>query len=231
MALKKLLLLLYIIFTGCSTGWSHSYDQAVPNLTVIGTGKTIVITQDRRPDVRAGKVQPQIVATVHSLFSSPWQATTTSGLALAQDLSTAACLALNKQGFACSPLTCGNNDLELEVRYQMHQLKPQRAIVISIDQWDAQVNFSTTINYNITLKVLDKNGYTLATARTRGEDTLRFETFLNPAENASLVAPEIFKRVLESLFNDSKVQRQLEFLPIKTVEAEEANGRNENHLR
>jgi hypothetical protein len=86
-----------------------------------------------------------------------------------------------------------------------------------VDEWQSDVFTKTQLDYNLALDVWNRRGRIMTSVRVRGKDTLPTSTFFNPAQNASIVAPQALEKNLELLLNNEKVANAISM--VKSIDA------------
>ena len=202
-------LLVSLILSGCSTGWPHRYDTLAPNISAHGHGKVVVVTRDQRPSIISGEQRAQHVGTVRSMYGEPWEVVTASGKPFAQDVSNAVCNGMLGRGFDCLPLISGQSNIKAEIDYLTTNHHPTRILYFTIGQWENDIYTKTVLEYDMLLDIWNNRGRALASVRVKGKDELPVVSYFNPAENASVVAPQTLERNLQLLLNSEKAAATL----------------------
>lgn len=193
---KIFLLLLAVIgtFAGCTTGWHHNYQQSVPELPFEGTSKIVVMVSDNRnlPSESVGKVE--------ALYGDPWFVRTESGSSFVEELGTAVCTGFTERGFICSVEIIQEGDPKQNVLRIIQEQYPDRIVHFVVNQWFTDVYSQTDVAYDLGVEALNQRGRLIAAVTFAGIETLDMETYVNPAENASIVAPRFLSTLLSRVF-------------------------------
>ncbi|NLF25285.1 MAG: hypothetical protein GX589_06465 [Deltaproteobacteria bacterium] len=209
--ISALMFSLVLLFTvnGCSTGWPHRYDTLAPRLSARGQGKVIVVSRDQRPHIMDGTKRPQHVGMVRGMYGDPWEVLTASGKPFGQDLSSAVCNAMLGRGYDCLPLISAHSDIKSEIDYLVSKYSPIRILYFTIGQWENDIYTKTILDYDLLMDVWSGRGRAMASVRVRGQDELPVTSFFNPAQNASIAAPQALERYLQLLLNNDKATAAL----------------------
>jgi len=202
------LLLGVLLSSGCALGGTHNYAEVVPALTVSGTGKLAVATQDQRPSITSGNTAPTFVGLVRGGFGNPFQVQTASGRALADDMTQVMCTALRDKGFDCVPVLLGPSDTPEEVQRKLQGAASTLALLLVLREWKSDTYINTALTYDVTLSVLKRRGDVLATVPSKGVEDLGGG--VNAPGHARTAIPLAFKKRLEALLNSPEVVAALQ---------------------
>ena len=99
-----------VFITGCTVGNKHTYQGVAVDLDTSGSSSVALATHDQRPYVVSGDKQADFVGLQRGGFGNPFNVTTLSENALAEDFSNVVAAALNSKGFR--PLTMSTTATE-----------------------------------------------------------------------------------------------------------------------
>ncbi len=75
--------------------------------------------------------------------------------------------------------------------------------------WQSDTMNNTSLEYDITLEVLNTEGATLARKTLKGDDAL-CGSFLNPGVHASSALPPAVKKIIGNLFASPEIRKALQ---------------------
>jgi hypothetical protein len=153
-----LFLLVVPLCCGCAIWVKHNYTDAMPQLTVAGTGTLAVATHDQRPYIVSGDTGPEFVGLSRGGYGNPFQVHTESARPLAEDMTRVMCRALNEKGFQCVPVIVATHDRPDEVQRQLQAVAGNLALLLVLNEWKSDTYINTNLTYNVTLSVLDSRG-------------------------------------------------------------------------
>jgi hypothetical protein len=196
------------LLIGCAAGQKYDYGTVVGDLSASGNKAIGVATHDQRPDIVSGAKDPDYVGTLRGGFYNPFNVNTKSGHPLSDDMTQAIASSLSKKGFKVIAVVTLPKDSPENILEKLKATRGENLILLTLHDWKSDVFASGPpryIRYNATLKVLDKNGKTLADAKITGEDDLGSAIF--SYENA---VREAFKMKIERLLNNPEVVQSLQ---------------------
>ena len=88
------------------------------------------------------------------------------------------------------------------------QAGKDRALLITLNEWKSDTFMNTALIYDVTARVLDRSGRTLADSKISGRDDLS-GSGLNPPAHAKSAVPVAFRAKFEQLLNDPKIAAAL----------------------
>ncbi len=110
------LIILVLFLAGCAFGNKHAYHNVDANISAAGTTKVAVATHDQRNYVKNGDKQPDFVGLQRGGFGNPFDITTASGNALAQDVTETICRSLASKGFHTTPVIVNYSETSYTVK-------------------------------------------------------------------------------------------------------------------
>lgn len=203
------LIILIVFLAGCAFGNKHAYHNVDANIVAAGTTKVAVATHDQRNYVKNGDKQPDFVGLQRGGFGNPFDITTMSGNALAQDFTEAVCRSLASKGFHTTPVIVNYSETSYTVKADLKKTGANRLILIMLNEWKSDTYTNTALIYNVNLEVFDENGNTIAQNSITGRDDLG-GSFMNPPAHAKKAVPVAFKEKIESLLNYKDISEALE---------------------
>jgi hypothetical protein len=190
--------------SGCAVGNKHQYADVVPDLAVKTTYATAVAVQDQRPYVLNGDKAPNFVGVQRGGFGNPFDVTTTSGNALASDMTAAIVSALEKKNVSAAVAIVSPNATATQVKEILVTASADRMLLVKLIEWKSDTYQNTALIYDVRLSVVDATGTVIAENAKQGRDDLG-GSFINPPAHAKTAVPVAFRRIFENLLNDPKV--------------------------
>ena len=206
------ILLIAPLLVGCAVGNRHAYHtvQAEPNVS--GSGALGVATHDQRPYVVNGGKDPQFVGLQRGGFGNPFDIRTAGDRPLAEDMTQALASALKRKGFEAVPVVVAASDSADVVRSKLAQSGAPRAVLLTLREWKSDTYTNTALLYDISLRVVDRNGLALGEKRLQGRDDLGGSAW-NPPAHAKQAVPSAFKAKVEELLGDEAIVAALRAAP------------------
>ena len=188
--------------SGCAVGVKHQYDTVKPEFNLATQAKLAVGVQDLRPYVVTGKKPETFVGLSRGGFGNPFDVNTKSGVPLAKDMQTVIAASLKRGGATVIEVELKPGIGAANARKAMLDAGADKAVLITLREWNSDTLFRTALHYDVQLIVLASNGNVLATKDLQGTDNLGsgFERDL---------VREAFRRKLEELFSDPAVAQAL----------------------
>jgi hypothetical protein len=165
--------------TGCplgrgysASGWSFGYAQAGPDVRAAGPPRSVAIAVlDQRPYVLEGAKVDSFAGLSRDMFGIPYDVVTPKGAPLASDMASALLAAFRSKGFAAEVATSRPEDGPEAARQALSRTFASRMLLFTILQWRTDSNWTTRLDFDLSLEVLDGGGGRLATARVSGKET------------------------------------------------------------
>lgn len=202
------LIALLFALSACTTGWHHNYQQSVPVIPYEGTEKVILYLTDAR------KMPPENVGKVDALYGEPWFVRTASGEPFIEELGVSICQGFTERGYICTIERQQNPDPKQDVLRIIQEQYPDRIVHLILNDWYNRIYSGAEVDYDLGVEVLNQRGRLISSVTFKGTEVLDTETYVNPAENASIVAPEFLGRLLTKVFTHPDVQRSFQNIEI-----------------
>jgi len=200
------LLGLIALLAGCAVGNQHNYSRGDLTLPVQTSRSIAVAVQDQRSYVISGNKGDDFVGLSRGGFGNPFDVTTASGNALANDFGQAIVEALKSSGVKAQQVQVGpktGNVVEAVIK-----AGADRAVLLALIEWKSDTYASTSLQYDLHLRVLDATGKQLATANLQGKDDLGGSA-INPPGHAKEAVPPAFRAKLQQLFAKPEIRAAL----------------------
>ena len=193
---------------GCAVGNQHAYHDATADVAPSGGARSVAVgAQDLRPYVISGGKAGNFVGLSRGGFGNPFDVTTESGNALAQDFAASIARSLEAKGFKATAVRVAGTTAP-DVNEMAAKSGQERLALVTINEWKSDTYMSTTLQYDVTLRVFDASGQQLAQNRISGKDDLG-SSAINPPGHAKEAVPVAYRRNLEQLFNNDSVRQSL----------------------
>ena len=197
----------FLLVSGCAIGNQHQYAGVVPNVSAQTARSLAVAVQDRRPYIVDGSKTEDFVGVQRGGFGNPFDVTTATDGPLATDIRDSVAAAFRNKGAQVTPVALKPTLRAAEVAQALTQTGRDRALLITLSEWKSDTFMNTALVYDVTARVLDGNGRTLADSRISGRDDLSGS--LDSPGHAKTAVPIAFRSKFEQLLNDPKVATAL----------------------
>ena len=197
-------LLLALCSTGCAAGNEYNYRGVHLPHPFDGTGKLAIAVHDQRPDVIEDSCSPDVVGVQRSAIGIPWDVTTESGHALAEDWGAVVGSALRRGGFSTTVVKTSPHEPWHAVLRRLQATGAQSLLLFSVYEWRSDSYQDVTLHYDVVLGVFSPAGSLVAATRSTGEDDLGGMT-LDITSFAEKEVPAAFQRKLEWMLGALKV--------------------------
>jgi hypothetical protein len=202
-----LLICMGVLLGGCAVGNSHRYDLGDAELQVESSKTVAVAVVDARPYVLSGDKTPNFSGLMRGGFGNPFDVTTDSGRALAEDLTISIVSALKRDGVEAVAVPVGPTARGSDARTLLLASGADRCTLLTIREWKSDTYLNTGLFYNMTLEVLATDGTVLASKVLQGHDNLGASGM--PAD-ARVHVEAAVKTKLEAVFGSSDIKVALE---------------------
>ena len=154
------------------------------------------------------------------VLSYPHDVRTAEDRTLADDMTQAIAVSLKGRGFQVVPVALVHSDSADDARAKLAQ-SAALGVLLTVNEWRSQTKDSTFLFYDVTLRVLGRDGHVLGERRIHGRDSLGGSVWNAPA-HAREAVPRAFKAKLEQLLNDEVVVHALRGIPLAKVATRKA---------
>lgn len=189
---------------GCAVGNKIDYARVSADFTATGTLAVSVAVHDQRDYVVSGAKMPTFVGLQRGGFGNPFNVSTASGRALAEDMAGIISEALSRKAFKAVPVAVAASDPPDAVLEKMKATRADRMVLLVLKEWKTDTYGNVALIYDVSLKVLDGSGKPLAEKKVDGRDNLGGSAW-NPPAVARKAAPEAFKKKIEEMLNSAEV--------------------------
>lgn len=200
--------LLVVFASGCAVGNQHQYHDVLLGIDSTDSVKVAVGTHDQRELVTSGKKEPNFTGSSRGGWGNPFNVTTASGQALADDMTNTIRSSLDARGYDAVAVALSYSDDSAAVMKRLLEAGPKRALLLTLREWKSDTYTNTSLIYDIGLQVMDETGKVVAQSSIKGRDKLG-GSFGNPPAFAKKAVPEAFRQKLEKLLNTPEVAGKL----------------------
>jgi hypothetical protein len=201
------LLTVVLLVAGCAIGNKIRYD-ATAELAYRGSGRVAVAAQDQRSYVKSGDKKPDFVGLIRGSYGNPFNVTTETGRALAEDMTESLARSLAAAGFEAVPVVLAPSDDAAKAKEALLRGSPRRGVLLVLNEWKTDTYMNTDVIYDVALSVYAGSGEELVKVTQSGTDNIGGSAW-NPPAHAKQAAPEAWKRKLEQLLSDPRVSAAL----------------------
>jgi ankyrin repeat protein len=171
-----------------------NFRNAIPRINYTGTRKVSIVVLDNRYYVVSGQTRPCYVGYVRPYMTSPTEdMITADSMPLGDVLTSSISLSFKNAGY----------DVILP------QIKPERTLVLIIQEWMSDAGFNVGFTYNLTMQVRDENGGLISAININGLDDLGSTKGMLLIQSKLLV-PDAAKKRLEDLLNNPEIRKALQ---------------------
>lgn len=205
-----LIMLLVLGLVSCTSHWEHPYGIVAPTFELPAeSGQFVVVTRDLRPHVTAQLESKALVGKVKSITKDSYPIYTVDNRNFGELVGKAICNGFAGKGIGCSYEETDSELSDSDKKELIAAKGADRLLVLDITQWYIDVFALPDLRYGFSLGVYNQLGHLIGTFNTAGEETLGVKEYFNPAQNASITAPESLKNILEQLFSSEKMMEAL----------------------
>jgi hypothetical protein len=198
-----------VFIIGCAVGNKHAYQGVAVDLDTSGSSSVALATHDQRPYVVSGDKQADFVGLQRGGFGNPFNVTTLSENALAEDFSNVVAAALNSKGFRPLTMSTTATESHQSVLTRLIAQDADRLMLLTLLEWKSDTYQNTALKYNARVQLFDGEGKLLAEKTIVGEDDLK-GSVMNPPGHAKKVIFRAFEEKLGLLLNDAEISKALQ---------------------
>ncbi len=205
--------LLSVLLSACAVGNKYDYRATTPELRASSSGTVAVGVQDRRFYVLNNDKQVNFVGLQRGGWGNPFDVTTLSGGALADDFAQTIVDALKKNGIAARTVLLAPQEGRESALQAITGTGAERALLVTLHEWKSDNYLNVALIYNLSAEVLDARGKVLAESLLEGRDDLGAGVGFNLSTAVGGLVVDGYKRVLSTLLNDEKIIAALASAP------------------
>jgi hypothetical protein len=180
----------------------------VAGISATGTKTVSIATHDQRRYIVDGEKSSDYTGTQRGGFGNPFDVSTGSGKALAEDMTAVMSASLARNGFKTVPVTVLHSENPPAVMEKLKKSGGESLLLLVLNEWTSDTYSNVGLRYDVTLKIFDKDGSSIAEKNIKGEDNLGGSAW-NPPEHARKVVPDAFVKKIEVLFNAPEITKAL----------------------
>lgn len=197
-----------LLISGCAVGNKHQYAESIPVIKAQPSKSVALGVIDKRPAVVNKSRTPDFVGVQRGGFGNPFEVTTASGNALADDMTSSLVAALKNGDTVVSVVTLNANLDETEAMRKVASAGLERGALLMLKEWKSDTYQNTALHYDLSLLVLDASGKLVARHDMKGKEDLG-GSFMNPPEHAKNAVPLAYRRTMETLFSTPEISSAL----------------------
>ncbi|HBM87997.1 MAG TPA: hypothetical protein DD437_05605 [Rhodobiaceae bacterium] len=192
------------LLAGCAVGNKVDYRAQSVSLNT-GSQKAIALgVHDQRPYVLSGNKTPQFVGIQRGGWGNPFDVLTQSGGPLAQDFATSISSALTRSGATVTAKAYPHSDSNDAVTKQLLALTADKYLLVSYQEWKTDSLMNTALIYDITARVLLRDGTVVAQNHLSGRDKISGNV-TGDQTRANDTVPAAVSRKLQLLLGDKEI--------------------------
>jgi len=195
------ILIFSILTSGCAIGNKYAYHDMVAGINATGTKTVSIATHDQRRYVVDGEKTPDYVGIQRGGYGNPFDVSTESGKALAEDMTAVMSASLARNGFKAVPVTVLHSENPTAVMEKLKKSGGELLLLLMLNDWFSDTYYNVGLRYDVTLKIFDKDGSPVAEKTLGGEDNL--------GGDARKAAPDAFAIKIEELLNAPEITKAL----------------------
>jgi hypothetical protein len=206
----KLMVVGSCLFLGaCAIGNKHEYSGISPDVSMPSTRSVALGVLDQRDYVVNGSKRESFVGISRGGFGNPFDITTASDKALADDFRATIVEVLKRNGVNVREISLRPSREEGTGRELLIKLGQERAVLLAVREWKSDTYTSTGLQYNVEMTVYDLSGKLLGDKRLQGNDNLGGD-LINPPGHAREAVPIAYRKKIEELLNAPEIRRALQ---------------------
>ncbi|MBP8197696.1 MAG: hypothetical protein KAX64_03965 [Chromatiaceae bacterium] len=160
-----------LLLTACAVGNKYDYRMPTMAIPVQGAGEVGLVVADERPYVLSGNKPPDFVGLQRGGFGNPFDVTTQSGAAMAQDMAATLKDALAAKGYRVT-LIEGDAKDSAALGRKAGERGLRRVIVLHIKEWKTDTMVNTKLLFDLQLIIVDQAGKVVAKNAINGTSTI-----------------------------------------------------------
>lgn len=205
--------MLLFLLSACAIGNKYDYRAATPELLAGSSGAVAVGVHDKRLYIVNNDKRPNFVGLQRGGFGNPFDVTTRSGNALADDFAQTIVDALAKNDVAASTVALSPQIGRMSALQAMALAGAERAIFVTLHEWKSDNFINVALRYDLLAEVLDNQGRVLAETQLQGRNALGAGVGVNLSTAVGDLVVEGYSQILSALLNDEKIVAALASAP------------------
>lgn len=195
---RKLVLLLLLLFVFCGCARHYGYSNVVAHVDIAGNSTISLAVHDQRSYVKTGGKSPSFIGLQRGWFGEPYDVRTEDGRPLADNMAQVIANSLGNKGYTIRLITVTHTDTPQEVLDKLVSSETDRVLLLTVKEWKTDTKTSGRLIFDLALVVFDAKKHVLI---EKGISSSKEDIGTNP-KNA---APNALKGKMELLFNDPSV--------------------------
>jgi hypothetical protein len=165
------LILSGLLMSGCAVGQKFDYASSIISVgSLTSSHSAAVAVLDQREYIKNGDKSEAFVGLSRGGYGNPFDVETTSGGPMATEMATAVIAALKSTGIRAQALTVRPVDGPSQAHEALAHTGLDRALLFTLTEWKTDTMMHTTLSYNVTLEVFDRDGKGLARQQISGKE-------------------------------------------------------------
>lgn len=201
--------LLAFTLQACAFGNSFRYHDLQATIPADRSTSVAAATLDHRPYILDEDSDPSYAGMTRGGYGNPFSAHTESGKPLADELTGILVRSLERGGVKAVSVQTQFRETDDQVIRSLVSAGMDRAILLTLRNWQSDTMVNTTLEYDVELQVLDSTGKTLASQSFKGEKDLGGNAF-NPYAHAMTEVPPAVSQLISSFFAAPEVRKALQ---------------------
>ena len=205
----------FLLFvTGCVVGRKLSFDNSTSDLSYTPSGKIAIVFQDKREQILSGAEKQSFCGHMYAGYAIAYNVQTESGNPVAEDFAKSIQKTLSQKNVLSNTFNIAPTGDMIELMKQFQQSGYDKLLLFTINRWESRCTalFSKMryeTNAYFTLQVIDKNANTLASQEVK-DILVREQGAGASVKVLQSVADECFKKQMQDLLNNDKIQAVLQ---------------------
>ncbi|MEX1152417.1 hypothetical protein [Parvibaculum sp.] len=206
--LRKLFALVFVAgLTACAAGNKIDYSGRYSAATPVKPGTTIALgVQDLRSAVVSGEKSPDYVGKQRDGWGIPFDVRTGSGRPLADEVNDLIQNSLSRGGGTITPVGLAPTMGREQVQSALAAPGTDRQVYVSVREWRSDSLMRTSIVYDITAQVFDRDGQPLAENRVQGDEAIDTAALYKGGQAIA----DVFQRAVDTMLRDEKIRAALQ---------------------
>ena len=185
----------------------HAYHDTVVSLPYTGNSRVAISVHDRRHYVTDGSKHPNFVGSMRSGVGIPYDISTKTKLALAEDMLGSLAASFGRKGFQVEKANASHTESPETVLGRLHGQSADRKIIMTLYEWKTDTYMNADLFCFVTLQVFDAGNNLLGESSIKAEREGYGGSFWNPVKHARRVAPKAFKLKMDALFGHENIRK------------------------
>lgn len=202
------LIALTVPFAACAVGNKYDLATSAPEMSQNVDAKAAVGVHDRRAYILDGDKTTDFVGLQRGGFGNPFDVTTKSGQAVAEDFTNSVVQGLEKAGIDTEKVTISHSQTPTQAKDTILSVGSDRALMVVINKFKSDTYTNVRLTYELSAFVYGKDGTLLAQNQITGSKNLGGNAW-NPPAYATKAVPEALSEKLDDLLDTPEILQAL----------------------